>query len=303
MVVPPGGNKAVGYTRCTTYVGCLEDTFNLSKWQQRQVAAGLALRPDLVALASQARGDKSTLNNVCEQAHEAAASSAAANTGTAIHGLAEMLDTGLTTLAEVPADYRPDLAAYLEATAGWKHLHVETFMVRDDLRVGGTPDRISVLPDGRRVIADIKTGSVDYGMGKIAMQLAMYANSVIYDTDTQMRHPVNVDLTTAVVIHVPAGSGTARLIEVDITAGWQAVDLARQVRAWRSRKDLARDLDPSPAPAPAAAPTHADVILAEIAACDTVDALEGVYYDRIALWGDVHTAAAADRKQALGGVA
>src|SRR5689334_2925212 len=48
LVVPPKGGKPVAYTRCTTFVGCLEDTFNLSRWQQRMVALGLNDRPDLL---------------------------------------------------------------------------------------------------------------------------------------------------------------------------------------------------------------------------------------------------------------
>ena len=78
LITPPEGGKAVPYVRVTTLAGTLEDTYNLGKWQQRQVAMGIAARPDLVALVSAARGDKGALNAVCEQAHEAAASSAAA---------------------------------------------------------------------------------------------------------------------------------------------------------------------------------------------------------------------------------
>lgn len=242
LVIPPGGGKPVAYTRCTTYVGVLEDTYNLSKWMQRQVALGLSLRPDLIGMVHAKQDDKNALNAVCQDAMEAAKASAAANTGTAIHALTEQVDTG-GNLADLPADFRPDVEAYLRATRHLAHEHIETFCVLDELKIGGTPDRISRCPDGRLRIVDLKTGSVDYGIGKIAMQLAVYAHSMLYDLETGERREIDVDLEVGYVVHVPAGTGTSRLLEVDIAAGWEAVQVATQVRAWRSRKGLAREID------------------------------------------------------------
>jgi hypothetical protein len=72
MVVPPGGGKATPYTRCTTFVGVLEDTYNLSRWQQRMVAIGLNDRPDLAIAVSAHRDDKVRLSAICDEAMEAA---------------------------------------------------------------------------------------------------------------------------------------------------------------------------------------------------------------------------------------
>src|SRR5215831_14489249 len=87
LVVPPGGGKPVPYTRCTTYVSALEDTYNLSRWQQRMVAIGLAERQDLLLAVAAHRDDKAHLNELCEKALEAAKGSAPATTGTALHKL------------------------------------------------------------------------------------------------------------------------------------------------------------------------------------------------------------------------
>lgn len=231
---PDGKQKA--YTRCTTYVGCLEDTFNLSKWQQRMVALGLAARPDLLLAVSAHSDDKRRLDDICAEAREAAAASSAATTGTALHRLAERLDRGEEVA--VPEVAKADLEAYRQATAGIDWRHIERITVHDGLQVAGTPDRIADR------VYDIKTGSIDFGLGKIAMQLALYAHSEVYDVNTGERTPLDVDLERAVVIHLPAGTGTCRLVEVDIAAGWEAVQLATQVRAWRARKDLARPLPP-----------------------------------------------------------
>ena len=307
LVTPPDGGKPVPYTRCTTFVSATEDTYNLSLWSQRQVAVGLASRPDLIGLVAASKHDKKALNDVVKQAHDAAASDSAANTGTAIHQFAEQLDRGQIALADVPEQYRDDLAAYLDVTAGWTHRHIEEFMVLDEFKIGGTPDRLSVLPDGRLVVADIKTGGIDFGMGKIAGQIAAYAHSLLYDIGTGMRHPIEVDRKTGIVIHVPAGTGTARLVEVDLEAGWDNVQLCAQVREWRARKNLARDyINPVAGMQPVVddTPTHADTIMAEIAACDDVEQLNGVYALHMGTWKDIHTEAATQRKAALiGGAA
>ena len=72
------------YTRATTYAKSLEDMFNLSAWMQRQVAMGLAKRPDLLARAASTRPEeRKQLDKICDDAREAAAASSGANLGTA----------------------------------------------------------------------------------------------------------------------------------------------------------------------------------------------------------------------------
>lgn len=237
LVIPPGGGKPVAYTRCTTFVSALEDTTALTKWKMRQVALGLATRSDLYAMVSASADDKNALNRVCEDAMEAAKSSAAANTGTAIHKFCELVDAG-AQVQSVPADHRADVEAYLRATANLTHEHSETFMVQDDLKVGGTPDRLSRTPDGRLVVVDIKTGSVEYGMGKIAQQLAMYSRSRLYDPDTGERRDLDIHQAVGYVVHVPAGTGRSSVHIVDLNAGWEGVLMSAQVREWRKRKNL-----------------------------------------------------------------
>ncbi len=234
-----GEGKGSAYTRCTTYVGCLEDTFNLSKWQQRMVALGLAARPDLLLSVSAHSDDKQQLNTLCDEAREAAGSSAAATTGTALHRICERLDRGEDVV--VPEAARADIESYRAVTAGIRWTLIERITVHDGLKVAGTPDRIGVAPgETTAKVWDVKTGGLDFGLGKIAMQMAMYAHSRAYDPATGQRTDLDVDLERAVIIHLPAGKGDCRLVEVDIAAGWEAVQLAAQVRAWRSRKDLSR---------------------------------------------------------------
>lgn len=236
LVIPRGGGKPVAYTRCTTYVGCLEDTYNLARWQQRMVALGLASRPDLLLAVSAHRDDKQQLNRICADAQEAAAAHAAATTGTALHALTDQLDRGIP-LGVIPEAYQKDLAEYARVTAVLTPVEIEAFTVLDALQIGGTPDRV-VEFQGTRYIADVKTGSIEFGIGKIAMQLAVYSRSSLYNPATGERTSQQVDQNNAIVIHLPAGEGRCELHWVNIAAGWEAVHLATKVRAWRARSGL-----------------------------------------------------------------
>jgi hypothetical protein len=260
LITPPEGGEPVAYQRVTTFVGALEDTYHLSEWGKRMVAIGMARRPDLQAAASaisdpKDRYQKRTLNDIAKQALEAANGSAAATLGTALHSLTELIDQGQEP-THVPEQFQADLDAYKQVTAGFAFLDAEGFCVVDDLRVGGSYDRIVdfgeelAAPDGTRVrtcIWDLKTGgSTDgglFGIGKIAMQLGVYANAVKYDHTLGSRSALPGRPSTAwgVVCHLPAGSGSAQLLWVDIAAGWEvARTLAPGVHAWRKRRDLSQ---------------------------------------------------------------
>jgi hypothetical protein len=259
LITPPDGTDPIAYQRVTTFVGALEDTYHLGQWQMRMVTLGMATRRDLQLAASaitdpKDRYQKRTLNDLAKSALEAANGSAAATTGTALHTLTEIIDAGQEP-SYIPEEFVADLAAYRTITAGIKFLDSEGFCVRDDLRVGGSYDRIAhfeeplVAPDGQRVstvIWDLKTGgSTDgglFGMGKIAMQLGVYANSVVYEHTLGTRSPLPGDPSKdwGIVCHLPAGSGAAQLLWVDIASGWEvAFEVAPRVHAWRKRKDLA----------------------------------------------------------------
>jgi hypothetical protein len=198
------------------------------------VAIGLSRRNDLLLRAASLRpDDRDKLNELCQQALDAAAASAAATTGTALHAMTETLDRG-ESIEHMPPDAKRDLAAYEKATRSLTVLDIERHLVLDELMIGGTCDRV-VEFEGRRYIADIKTGQVDFGQLKIAMQLAVYAHSEKYDVRTKQRSRLDVDRQRGIVIHLPAGKGTCRLLWTDIGTAWEAVPLAKQVREWRTR--------------------------------------------------------------------
>jgi hypothetical protein len=243
----PDSSKVVSYTRCTTFVDALDEKYKLSLWQQRMVAVGMSLRPDLLLgisslapLLTQPTEDvpkdaKDKGDELCEKALEAAQASAAATTGTALHEMTRSLDEQ-RPLGVIPASAQRDIEAYGRATQALAALYVEQPMVNDALQIGGTPDRIVEL-GGVTYIADVKTGSIAYASLKIAMQLAVYAHSELYDPRKRRRLKTpTIDQKRAIVIWLPAGKAKCELLWVDIARGWQAVQVAKQVRDWRKAK-------------------------------------------------------------------
>jgi len=269
-VIPPDGGKETSYTRATTVAQTLEDEFFLRGWTQSITVAGLVRRPDLIALIAAnldvdgniPKQHKADVQRICDEAKEYGGGSRAANLGTALHGLTEALDLGQSPY--IPPDWQADIDAYRRAVEPFEVLGVEQFIVLDEHRIGGTLDRLWRLPDGRVVIADLKTGRNLY-FGAISVQLAIYANGIGYHDGVRTPlHADGVDTGTGIVVHLPVGQGRCDLYTVDLRAGTVALQHSMWARTWRNRKDLSApfavpaNADPSaakatPAPAPAQA--------------------------------------------------
>lgn len=237
LVVPPKGGKAVAYTRATTIANSLDDASALTAWKMRMAAIGLTSRPDLLLAIGVAADNNKLVNAYIEEAMEVAGASKAATIGTAIHALTEKLDLG-QELGAVPEQWMPDILAYQKATSILKHLFIEQFTVLDKYKIAGTPDRI-VEYKGERFVADLKTGRIDHP-NNIAMQLAIYANGSPYTVATASRGTWgDINKEKAIIIHAPAGTGTCKLVWIDIQEGWKGVQFAMKVRKWRDQKGLA----------------------------------------------------------------
>lgn len=241
----PETGKEQAWTRATTVAGTLADRFGLEKWGNRMAILGIAARPDLYALAASCTDkeeDKERLNKIVEDAKEAAKARSKANLGTALHRILERIDSGEEL--DAPAAWQPDVDAYCSTLADnaveVMPEYIERIVVVPKPKVAGTLDRL-VMIDGLPVVADLKTGEdvVTYGMGDIAIQLAIYANaSHMWNGNGYDPMPF-VDKERALVIHLPVGEGRCDLYWVDIAAGKEAARLAFQVRDWRKRKGLA----------------------------------------------------------------
>lgn len=259
LIIPPDGGEPVAYTRASTLAKALDDLNNLMAWKARKTAEGLVRRPDLLTLVSGAiaNGDpdtdwptKKALNAAVEQAMEAAGASKGATAGTGLHSLTEAIDRGEEPLFVPEAD-KGRLDAYRAATAPYTALAAETFVVCDELEVAGSFDRLwfcppdaptkyGPLPGPATRIGDLKTGKseADYPLAT-AIQLAIYAHGKRYDPATGERTPLDehLDLTTALLVHMPAATGGCDVIPLDIEKGWQAARLAAEVhhdvRKWK----------------------------------------------------------------------
>lgn len=247
----PGTGKRQAWTRATTLAKSISDTFALSQWSQRMVAKGFALRPDLVALAStlDVKQDRDKLNQLTEQAKDAAGQKVSANLGTAVHAFTEAVDGG-AALESVPPVHRSDVAAYLAAMkeaglAAIPHL-IERITVVPEFDTAGTFDRILRTADGDHVIGDVKTGrTLEYGWQEIAIQLALYAQGVneagVYDmAEEQWQAAPKVRTDYGIVMHLPVGEATCTMYRVDLEQGWSAAQLCADVRMWRKTRNLAQ---------------------------------------------------------------
>jgi hypothetical protein len=237
LIIPPTGGKAIAYTRATTIANSLDDASALTAWKMRMAAIGLTTRPDILLSITAAQDDKMAVNSLIEDAMEVAGANKAANIGTAIHSFAERLDLG-QDLGIVPPQWAPDIKAYEEATKILNNKFIEQFCVLDKFKIAGTPDRI-VEYKGELFVADIKTGRVDHP-NNIAIQLAIYANGLPYDSATATRSTWgDVNKDKAIIIHLPAGTGTCKLMWIDIKEGFKGLEFSMKVRKWRDQKGLA----------------------------------------------------------------
>lgn len=243
LIAPVDGGKPIPYTRVSTLAKALDNKDGLTKWKQRQVVIGLGLRPDLAAVAAAVGDDKRKIDEIVESAMSAAQSDRAANVGTAIHALTEQVDDGVEP-GTLPQQFQADLYAYRAAMADIEIVAKETFVVTDEVQAAGTFDRLVRLPDGRVVIADIKTGASepDYPHGA-TQQCAIYSRGHLYDPDKgRVGHlpALGVDQAAGLLIHMPAGIGRCDLYLLDLNVGWQLANVSVAVRAAFKNKPIAK---------------------------------------------------------------
>ncbi|MEU6959577.1 hypothetical protein [Streptomyces chrestomyceticus] len=277
-MIPKGGGKPRGLTRTTTYIDAIEDKTALATWGKRMVLVGAGARPDLAArtrdISPDTREGRNALDTLTERALDLAGANNRREKGTHLHALSERVDQGEELPPGTASADLADMAAYKVATVALDMVAVEQFVVLDELGVGGTFDRMVRYagpgPDGEHIeglfIADLKTGSVQYGGLKMASQLAVYSRGELYDhtlfpvdpddakgfarwkktavpteaaaTAYTPLPPVSQDW--GIVIHLPAGEASCTLYWADLRLGWAAARLAGEVRAMRGTKGALR---------------------------------------------------------------
>jgi hypothetical protein len=247
--------NAEPYTRISTLSGALDDKGGLVDWSAARAMIGLAKSDSIhaqVAHLVSAYSDpwavpsaKKPLKDLVRKAQELGGSDDAAGLGTAFHGLTEVLDGG-DAPSFIPRQLADWLRAYAEAMSNWEPVHIEPFVVCDELKTAGSPDRyLRNRTTGEVFAADIKSGTSepDFPM-KVTIQVAIAAHAELYNQETGERTPIECSQERGVLIHAPIRGGGVPRVDVydnlDLVEGWRLAKLAVQVREARKFPKLKR---------------------------------------------------------------
>lgn len=238
-----------------------EYTGSLEAWKIRQAMIGVAISDHIRESVAAHYDDYNELEQLAEQAMEAAGSHLAAHRGTTMHRIAERLDRGETVIETPLAKqtmkrWRDAVsAAELEVVPEY----IERFVVYPEWKLCGRFDRLMRRKsDGALVVVDLKTGekALKY-THSVAIQLALYAHApfLIGETTRQRKGKSTaieseelipmpeVDLTRGYALHMPS-EDEARIVPIKLEPAWEMVtNHLWAVYDWRGRDDLA-ELDP-----------------------------------------------------------
>lgn len=248
--------NAEAYTRISTMAGTLDDKEGLLDYTAARAMIGVvkskAIHARVSHLASafpdawkapegkaQFRGRQH--DGLVAQAKSVGGGDDAADLGTAAHGVWECKDGGRAPEYE-PSWMEPWTAARSLALAEFESVLIEPFVVCDEIKTGGNPDRfLRHIPTGVVYAADDKTGDDEpkYPL-KVTVQVAIASRSVLYDQTTGQRTPIECDQKWGILIHTPINTSPPRseLYWLDLTKGWELARLSLTVREARTLPKL-----------------------------------------------------------------
>lgn len=281
-----GSPKTALYSRPSGFTKQIESTYNLQKWSERGIATGIALalqhplsRDQVVRIIKQiakaTEQNDALADSLISTAKEHAKSSLAADRGTWVHALTEMIDGGLPITdahvaegvalgIDVETQQRiADAWRTLLADHGLEVLCAEQPVVNDEFRTAGRPDRIvrlhqrltfiideqSIeLPETTVAVLDLKTGEAKQMQwwNNYSAQVYLYASSVPYDTERDERQAWGFDISRrwGLLAHVDVKAALAgadqfaRLLLVDLDRGREACLITQQAKTWSQRDDV-----------------------------------------------------------------
>lgn len=246
--------RLVPYRRTSKYGSVLEDTTFLDAWDRRMVAYGMSHDPALGRAIQELpanhrmweKRDKDIANAVVDEAKIVAKAGKLAEIGTNLHEITELSDLGLQ-LPALSTEFESALSHYQRVlkTAGVRVIpdFVECRMVCDQMRAAGTADRI-VSYQGEMYIFDVKTGLSSFGGMTYAVQLALYAASLLYDAEAGERLPTpQVSRTRGIICALPSDGSSCELKWVDLVKGFRAAKVAQQVYEFQQERSWYQKLD------------------------------------------------------------
>lgn len=253
----PETGEDQSWVRATTIAKALDDGGGLPTWTGAMVAGGAYLRGDLVgqigARWPMTDENKSEIYGIVEKLKDAGGGSVGRNAGDTLHEMLRRRNQGDDFNPLPPWD--ADINAHDQLLAAFgievNPEFVEQTVCIPSLGIAGSADLFAGVPrlSSELVVTDYKTGKVaDYVWAAWVVQLTIYAHAEwTYNWSTgESKKMPPVDRQQGLIIHVPAGSGSAELYEVDLEPGWRAIKAALWVRDWRKQaKTLARKARPT----------------------------------------------------------
>ena len=240
----PDGPGHKMYTRATNIAKLLDDTYNLQKWSNRQVALGVARTPSIAAAINADHDNNKHLDRLCEQALTIAGGTEKRDLGTALHRLIERHDR---QELHHDGEWRDHINAYDAALAAHRltidREWIEVVLVNETYGIAGRVDRVLWDPEGRLVIADLKTGSYKSWLAW-ATQFAVYATATHWWNDTtDQLIPIEPGLFRqdhSLAIHLPAQETPphCQIHALSVPAGLDAMLMALEVRRMRATDKL-----------------------------------------------------------------
>ena len=228
------------YTRATNIAKLLDDTYNLTQWAKRQVALGVARTPSIAAAVNADHDDKRRLDQLCEQALTIAGGTEKRDLGTALHRLIERHDR---SELQHDGEWRDHIAAYDGALCAHgmtiRREWCEVVLVNETYGIAGRVDRLLEDPEGRLVVADLKTGGYKSWLAW-ATQFAIYATATHWWNDKLDRlipiEPGMIRQDHSLAIHLPAQETPphCQIHALSVPAGLDAMLMALEVRRMRA---------------------------------------------------------------------
>lgn len=321
LLIPRGVQVAdenrVSYSRASSLGHVLEEDSFLWKWKMRGLARGLASSMDLVRLAAAEtyhcgfvedvkanRASGRRLDQVIDRALDRAGIAEKADYGTAIHMRTEPGNDGVDPDERQAAEVQSCLTLW--ADLGVVNIATEVFTANDTTMSAGTFDHLSYIPTYGIVITDKKTSK--RASSTYDVQLASYANSDVYDPDTDERlsleeyverlgwDPTLINRDVGIIWWVKNGRTEARYL--DLHEGWEAAKTAAWIRDSRRTKGVAKNVTKTIA---ADAANERMRLMLAIGEAQTIHDLHDLWnnHRNQAVWTGEHTAAATERKGAL----
>lgn len=306
-VIAANDTARVPYTRASSMAGYIADFQALHIWRERRIAKGIAMRPDLAAMAAalppfknNSKDDRLTnsrLTEIIDLAAELGQIHEQANYGTAVHSWTD--PDARDRLHEVHLEYRADVEAYWREMdrLGIVQLDSEVFTANDRLKGAGTVDGIYYVPGYGVVMGDKKTG--DTKPLEFGVQFATYRFGEVYDWETDRRTPWREDLSAdvALVFDIRKGKGTLDIHEIDLRWGLECAEVAADVRNRHqdSRFKIFKKVNDQIALAKDA---ENEAIYAAIETATTPEELNVIWEQHQHAWTAEHTAAGEVRLQA-----